>query len=71
MVGMDWMGRWRDRSGMEGRNLAGVIMVEPPLVPERERQHWLLKSDGRWEAVAGTNFIGAARARSIFVGAEK
>ena len=68
---MDWIGHWWEGGGMEGPTLAGVIMVDPPLAPERERHHWLLRSGGWWEAVAGTNFIGAARARSICVGATK
>ena len=50
--------------------LAGVGMGAPALALEQKRQHWLLRSGGRWEAVAGTNCVGAARARSICVGAK-
>ena len=42
-----------------------------PLAPERERHHWILKGGRWWEAVADTNCVGAARARSICVGAAK
>ena len=37
----------------------------------RECHHWILRGFGRREAVAGTNYIGAARARSICVRAAK
>ena len=56
---MDWMGRWWD-----GMTLAGARTGAPPLAPEQERHHWLLRGGGLWEVVAGTNYVGAARARS-------
>ena len=65
---MNWMGLWWDGGEMEGNMLAGVGMGAPSLALERKLQHWLLRSSGRWEAVDGTNCIGAARARSICVG---
>ena len=68
---MDWMGHWCDGGGMEGLSLVGYGTGVPPLAPEREPNHSLLRGGGRWEAVAGTNYVGAARARSIFVGAAK
>ena len=49
---------------MEGTKLACSGMGAPPLAPERERHHWLLRGGGRWEAVAGTNYVSAARAWS-------
>ena len=53
------MGRWWDGSAMEGPMLAGAETVSPPMAPEQERHHWLLRGGGRWEAVAGTNDVGA------------
>ena len=43
----------------------------PPLAPEQERHHWILRGGGLWEVVAGTNCVGAARMRSIFLVDEK
>ena len=63
------MGHWWDGGGMEGQTLVGAGTGAPTLAPEWERHHWLLRGGGRWEAVAGTNYIGAARAWIIFVGA--
>ena len=54
--------------GWGGPTLAPSGTGVPPLAPERERHHWLLRDSGLWKAVAGTNCIGAARARSICVG---
>ena len=68
---MDWMGRWWYRGGMEVPTLPGAVMGAPPLVPKRERHHWLLRGGGRWEVVAGTNCFGAVRERSIRVGSAK
>ena len=48
------MGQGWDGGGMEGPMLAGVGMRAPPLALE-----------GRREAVAGTDCVGTARARSI------
>ena len=66
-----WMGRWWERGGMGGLNLVDSRMGAPSLALEWERQHWLLRSGGRQEAVTGTNCVGAARALSICVGATK
>ena len=68
---MDWMECWWDGSGMEGPTLVGAGTGAPPLVPEQERHHWLLRGSGRWEAVDGTNYVSAERAQSICVGAAK
>ena len=38
----------------------------PPLAQEQECQCWLLRGDGLWEVVAGTNYVLAARVRIIF-----
>ena len=45
---VDWMGRWWGRGGMEVPTLAGAGIGAPPLAPEQERYHWLLRSGGRW-----------------------
>ena len=71
IVWMDWMCCSWDRGGVEGPALAGTRTGELPLVLERERHHWLLRVGRRWEVVAGTNCVGATRARSICVGIEK
>ena len=68
---MDWMGRRWDGGGMKGPTLAGAGTVAPPLAPEREHHHWLLRGGGRWETVAGSNSVGAARDQSISFGAAK
>ena len=47
--------------GWDGRTLAGVRTGAPPLAPEQERHHWLLRGGGRWEAMAVANCFGAAR----------
>ena len=57
--------------GWYGPTLACAGSGAPPLAPEWERHHWLLRGDGLREVVAGTNYVGAARARSICVGEEK
>ena len=67
-----------------GSGLAGLIDRVDPMVqvsadrltnedrrPELERHHWPLRVDRRWEAVAYTNCVGAARARNICVRAAK
>ena len=54
------MGRGWYGGGMEGPTLAGARMEAPPLVIEEWR-----------EAVSGTNYVGAARARSNCVRAAK
>ena len=38
---------------------------------ERERHHWIFRGGWRWEAVAGTNCVGAARAWTTFFKAAK
>ena len=68
---MDWMGHWWDGGGMEGLTLAGAGTGAPPLAPEKELHHWLLRGGRLWEVVAGTNCVGAARERSICFGAAK
>ena len=57
--------------GLDGPTLAPAGTGAPPLVPEQECHHWLLRGGGLWEVVAGTNFVSAARARSICVGEAK
>ena len=47
--------------GWDGLTLAGARTGAPPLAPEQERHHWLLRGGGRWEVVAVTNFFGTAR----------
>ena len=56
---------------MKGPTLAGNGTGAPPLAPEQECHHWLLRGGRRWEAVAGTNCVGAARVRIVCVGAAK
>ena len=46
---------------MEEPVLAGAGTGAPPLAPEQERHHWLLRGGGLWEAVAGTNCVVDAR----------
>ena len=53
--------------GWDGKTLAPAGTGAPPLAPEQERHHWLLRGDGVWEVVAGTNFVGAARTRIMCV----
>ena len=65
------MGNWWDGGGMEGLTLAGAGTGVPPLAPEQERHHCILRGGGWWEVVAGTNYVGAARARIICAGSEK
>ena len=55
--------------GWHGPTLAGVGTGAPALFPEQERHHWLLRGGGPWEVAADTNCVGAARVRSICVGA--
>ena len=57
--------------GWDGRTLAGAGTGAPLWAPEQERQHWLLRGGVLCEVVAGTNFVGAARTRSICVGEVK
>ena len=57
--------------GWYGPTLAGAGTGAPLLAPERKHHHWLLRGGVRWEAVDGTNCVGAARAQSICVRAEK
>ena len=65
------MGRCWDGGGMEVPTLVGAGTVAPSLTPEQERHHFLLRGGGRWEAVDGTNYAGAARERVICVGASR
>ena len=51
--------------------LAGAGTGAPPLAPEQERHHCILRGGGMWELVAGTNCVVAARERSICVGAAR
>ena len=53
--------------GWDLPTLAPAGTGAPPLAPEQERHHWLLRGGGMREVVVGTNCVGAARARSIFV----
>ena len=53
--------------GWDGTALAGARTGAPPLAPEREHHHWLLRGGGLWGEVAGTNGFGAARAHNICV----
>ena len=57
--------------GWGGRTLEGAGTGAPPLAPERERHHWLLRGGRLWLVVAGTNCVSAARAQSICVGSAK
>ena len=57
--------------GWDGQTLAAAGMGETPLAPEQERHHCLLSGGGMWEVVDGTNYVGAARTRIIFVGEAK
>ena len=79
---MDWMVRWWDvggtgvgwtdvRTPQNGSATIGAGTGAPPLEPEWERHHWLLRGGRLWEVVDDTNRFSAARARSICVGAEK
>ena len=45
----------------DGQTLAGSGTGAPPLAPEQERHHWLLRGGGRWVAVSVDNCFGAAR----------
>ena len=53
--------------GCNGPTLAGARVGAPPLAPERERHHWILRGGRLWEVVAGNNCVGAAREQSICV----
>ena len=57
--------------GWGGPTLVGAGTGAPPLAPEQERHHWLLRGGGLWEVVAITNYVVAARERSICVVASK
>ena len=58
--GQTLAGRRRNRSATMGTR-TGV----PPWAPEQERHRWLLRGSTLCEMVAGTNFVSAARTRSI------
>ena len=57
--------------GCDRRTLAPAGTGAPPWVMEQELHRWLLRGDGLWEVVAGTNCVSAARTRSICVGEAK
>ena len=57
--------------GWEGPTLAPAGTGVPPLAPEQECRHWLLRDVGLWDVVAGTNCVSTAREWSICVGEEK
>ena len=57
--------------GWYGRKLSGAVTGTPPWAPEQERHRWHLRGGALYEVVAGTNFFGAARMRSICVGEVK
>ena len=57
--------------GWDRRTLSPARTRVPPWAPEQERHHWLLRGGGRQEVVAGTNYVGSARAQSICVGEAK
>ena len=69
LVGARWVGRGRIFMMAVQVNLhsspAGT--GAPTLAPEQESRHWILRGGVIWEVVAGTNCLGAAKARSIFV----
>ena len=65
MDGWDWWTGW-DAGGME----VGW-RYRRQQAPERERHHWLLRGDGWWDSVPGTNCVSAERAQIICIGAEK
>ena len=71
--GARWVGRGRRfMMAVQGNyHSAPAGTGAPPLAPEQERHHWLLRGGGLWEVVAGTNCVSDARARSICVGAAK
>ena len=66
-----WTGWDIGKTGEGCNEVTWFQMGDPPLAPEWERHHWLLRGGGLWEVVAGTNCVHAARARSICVGAAK
>ena len=53
--------------GCNGQTLSGAGTGAPPQAPEQERHRWLLRGSALCEVVAGTNFVGVARTRSICV----
>ena len=53
--------------GWDGQTLSGAGTGAPPWAPEQERHRWLLRGGALCEVVAGTNFVGAARTRSVCV----
>ena len=62
--GMDGLDEALVIQGWYGPTSAGAGTGSPPLAPEYERHQCLLRGGGLWEVVAGTNCVGAARARS-------
>ena len=61
-----WTGWYIGRTGVGWRD-------RRKQAPERERHHWILRGGWRWEAVDGTNCVGAGaeRAQSICVRSAK
>ena len=57
--------------GWNGPTLAPSRTGVPPLAPEQECHHCLLRGRGLREVVAGTNFVGAARIHIIRFGEAK
>ena len=53
--------------GWDGWTLAGARTGAPPWTSEQELHRWILRGDGLYEVVAGTNCVGAARTQSICV----
>ena len=55
----------------DGRTLSPNGTGATPWETEQYCHHWLLRGGRLWEVLASTNFIGAARTRSICVGEAK
>ena len=53
--------------GWDRPTLAPAGTGAPPLAPEQESHHWLLRGVRLWEVVADNSFVGTARTRSICV----
>ena len=66
-----WTGGALVGRGWDGPTLAPARTGAPPWAPEQERHRWLLRGGRLWEVLAGTNYVGAARTRSICVGEAK
>ena len=62
------MGRGWDGGGMKRQTLEGAEVAPSLSIEARQTTG---SGGRRWESVAATNFIGAARARSIFVRSEE